>query len=141
MPLPSITGEFGVIDLDLRFSEKGTAWVKIRAIAKDRVRDNNGQWTDGDPLFIDIVVNNGAEHLCESVTKGDSVIVTGRLKQRTWEKDGQKQTAIQINADSVGVSTRWGPAKTAKALETTPQATVQAALGATVIDQPDEAPF
>jgi hypothetical protein len=113
MPLPSITGEFGVIDLDLRFSEKGTAWVKIRAIAKDRVRDNNGQWTDGDPLFIDIVVNSGAEHLCESVT----------------------------NADSIGVSTRWGPAKTAKALETTPQSTLKSTLGATEIDQPDEAPF
>jgi single-strand DNA-binding protein len=69
------------------------------------------------------------------------VIVTGRLKQRTWEKDGQKQTAIQINADSIGVSTRWGPAKTAKALETTPQSTLKSTLGATEIDQPDEAPF
>lgn len=141
MPLPTITGEFGVIDLDLRFSEKGSAWVKVRAIAKDRVRDANGQWTDGDPLFIDIIVNTGAEHLCESVTKGDSIIVTGRLKQRTWEKDGQKQTAIQINADSVGVSTRWGTARTTKAMETSGPAAAQAALGGTFIDQPETAPF
>ena len=140
MALPTITGEFGVISLDLKFSQKGNAWLKIRAIAKDRVRDANGAWSDGDPLFIDIVLNQGSEHLFESVVKGDNIIVTGKLKQREYEVDGQKRTDIQIHADSIGVSTRWAPARTQRAIESTGINTVKESLGAEVIDQ-TEAPF
>ena len=140
MALPVITGEFGVISLDLKFSQKGSAWLKIRGIAKDRVRDANGQWGDGDPLFIDIIVNQGSEHLCESVVKGDTVIVTGKLKQREYEIDGQKRVDIQIHADSVGVSTRWAPARTQRSIDANGVATVQESLGGEVIQQ-TEAPF
>lgn len=140
MALPVITGEFGVISLDLKFSQKGNAWLKIRGIAKDRVRDANGQWGDGDPLFIDIIVNQGSEHLCESVVKGDTVIVTGKLKQREYEIDGQKRVDIQIHADSVGVSTRWAPARTQRSIDANGVATVQESLGGEVIEQ-TEAPF
>lgn len=140
MALPVITGEFGVISLDLKFSQKGSAWLKIRGIAKDRVRDANGTWGDGDPLFIDIIVNQGSEHLCESVIKGDTVVVTGKLKQREYEIDGQKRVDIQIHADSVGVSTRWGPARTQRSIDANGVATVQESLGAEVIQQ-TEAPF
>lgn len=136
MALPAISGEFGVIDLDLKFSDKGTAWLKIRAVAKDRVRDASGQWTDGDPVFIDIICNQGAEHLYESVVKGDSIIVSGRLKQRTWEKDGQKQSAIQIAADSIGVSVRWGTARTQRSIEASGTQAAQEVLGAETIEVP-----
>jgi len=140
MALPVITGEFGVISLDLKFSQKGSAWLKIRGIAKDRVRDANGTWGDGDPLFIDIIVNQGSEHLCESVIKGDTVVVTGKLKQREYEIDGQKRVDIQIHADSVGVSTRWAPARTQRSIDANGVATVQESLGGEVIQQ-TEAPF
>lgn len=140
MALPIITGEFGVIGLDLKFSQKGNAWLKIRGIAKDRVRDASGQWSDGDPLFIDIIVNQGSEHLCESVVKGDTVIVTGKLKQREYDVDGQKRTDIQIHADSVGVSTRWAPARTQRSIDSNDVPAAAKALGAEVIEQ-TEAPF
>lgn len=143
MALPIIVGEYGVINLDLKFSAKGNAWLKIRGIAKDRVRDANGTWADGDPLFIDIIVNQGAEHLAESVVKGDTITVTGRLKQREYEVDGQRRSDIQIAADSVGVSTRWAPARTQRSIDastTSNIGTVQDALGAEVIDT-TEAPF
>jgi len=140
MALPVITGEFGVISLDLKFSQKGSAWLKIRGIAKDRVRDANGTWGDGDPLFIDIIVNQGSEHLCESVIKGDTVVVTGKLKQREYEIDGQKRVDIQIHADSVGVSTRWAPARSQRSIDANGVATVQESLGGEVIQQ-TEAPF
>lgn len=140
--LPFITGEFGVVqEPELRFSDKGSAWIKIRGIAKDRVRVD-GNWTDGDPLFIDIVTSSGAEHLYESIVKGDSIIVSGKLKQREYEKDGQKRTIIEIRADSVGVSTRWGPAKTKAAIDAGGSSAVETAqdmLGATEIS--DAAPF
>ena len=112
--LPAISGEFGVVaDPEIRVSEKGNAWAKIRCVAKDRVRDSMGNWSDGDPLFIDVVVSGQqAEHLVDSINKGDSILVNGKLRQRTWEKDGQKQSTVQIAADSVGVSVRWQAAKT-----------------------------
>lgn len=141
--LPIITGEFGVVaEPDLRFSEKGNAWLKLRAIAKDRVRDANGTWGDGDPLFIDIVTNNGAEHLYESIVKGDTIMVIGKLKQREYEKDGEKRTVMEIRADSIGVSTRWGPAKTTASLAASGGsiAVAKETLGAVEIE-PTEAPF
>jgi single-strand DNA-binding protein len=140
MTLPIITGEFGVISLDLKFSQKGSAWLKIRAVAKDRVRDANGTWNDGDPLFIDIVVNQGSEHLYESVVKGDTITVAGKLKQREYEVDGQKRTDIQIHADNVGVSTRWAPARTQRSIDANGVSAVKESLGAEVIEQ-TEAPF
>lgn len=138
--LPPISGEFGIVaDPELRFSDKGNAWVKVRCVAKDRVRDSTGAWSDGDPVFIDILVNQGAEHLYESVVKGDTIIVMGKLKQREYEQDGQKRTVYQIAADAVGVSVRWGTAKTQRVLDQSSgiQAVAEA-LGATEVT---DAPF
>jgi single-strand DNA-binding protein len=142
--LPTIHGEFGVVaEPDLKFSQNGSAWLKLRGIAKDRVRDASGTWSDGDPLFIDIVCNQGAENLYESIAKGDTVIVSGKLKQREYEKDGDKRTVIEIRADSIGVSVRWGPARTQNAMQAAaakPEDTAKDVLGATEIVQ-DAAPF
>lgn len=141
--LPTITGEFGVVaEPDLRFSEKGSAWLKLRGIAKDRVKAADGTWGDGDPLFIDIITNNGAEHLYESIVKGDTIIVSGKLKQREYEKDGEKRTVMEIRADSIGVSTRWGPAKTNNVLQSNGGGidAAKEALGAVEIEQ-TAAPF
>lgn len=133
--LPMISGEFGVVkEPEIRFSDKGTAWAKIRCSAKDRKRDATGNWTDGEPLYINIIVGHGAEHLVESVSPGDSILVTGKLKMREYEVEGQKRQEYQIAADNVAVSVRWGPAKTQRTMEST--GNVQAAkeaLGATEI--------
>jgi single-strand DNA-binding protein len=129
-------GEFGIVkEPEIKFSDKGTAWAKIRCSAKDRKRDANGQWADGDPLFINIIVGVAAENLVESVRVGDSITVQGRLKMREYEVDGQKRQEYQIAADTVGVSMRWGAAKTTRALEEAPMATVDVAdaFGATEI--------
>jgi len=142
--LPYITGEFGVVaDPELRFSDKGNSWLKVRGVAKDRIRDASGQWGDGDPLFIDIVTNTGAENLFESVVKGDTITVSGKLKQREYEKDGEKRVAYEIRADYVGVSVRWTTARTPKAAESSKPAVkaVEEALGGEVIPHADKAPF
>lgn len=116
--LPIVTGEFGVVkEPEIRFSEKGSAWAKIRCSAKDRKRDAQGNWTDADPLYINIIVGNGAENLVESVLPGDTITVQGRLKMREYEVDGQKRQEYQISADNVGVSLRWNAAKTPRMLE------------------------
>ena len=116
--LPTISGEFGVVkEPEIKFTEKGAAWAKIRCSAKDRKRDAQGNWTDADPLYINVIVGNGAENLVESVLPGDSIIVTGRLKMREYEIDGQKKQEYQIAADTVGVSMRLNTAKTPRMVE------------------------
>lgn len=136
--LPIITGEFGVVtDPELRFSDKGPAWIKVRGMAKDRVRDRyTGMYSDGDPLFVDIILNGqSAEHLFESIVKGDTITVSGKLKQREYEKDGEKCTVMEIRADHIGVSVRWNTAKTPRMIESQGNAvaTVAAELGGTEI--------
>lgn len=132
MALPLIYGEFGVVmDPSMTISEKGNAMLRLRGIAKDRVRDANGTWADGDPMFIDIVVlGKVGENLFESVGKGDTIMVSGKLRSREYEKDGAKQVAYQILAESAAVSVRWKPTRET-GLENV--ATVKEALGAAEI--------
>ncbi len=142
--LPLVSGEFGVVaDPEIRFSNAGKAWLKIRGKAADRTKDSNGNWGDGDPIFIDIIVGNGAENLAESIVKGDSIVVMGKLKMREYEKNGERHVAYSISADSIGPSTRWGSAKTAKSLEATPPAAKAVETAAEILGavQVDEIPF
>jgi len=116
MTLPRITGAFGVVsDPEIRFTDSGNSVTKLRLVANKRVRDSNGTWTDGPtPLFIDAVAfGKIGEHLCDSVAKGDQVVVDGALEQQEWadKETGEKRTKVQIVIDEVGVSTRWGTAK------------------------------
>lgn len=116
--LPIITGEFGVVkEPEIKFSGEGRAWAKIRCSAKDRKRDANGNWTDSDPMYINVIVSNGAENLVESVLPGDTITVQGRLKMREYMVDGQKRQEFQIAAETVGVSVRWNAVKTPRMLE------------------------
>lgn len=110
--LPTIHGEFGVYaEPELRFTPSGKAVCKIKCIAKDRKKES-GQWVDGDPLFIDVTVwQRAAENAAESITKGSTITVVGRLSMRTWEdKEGNKRTSYEVTADEIGVSIRWNPA-------------------------------
>jgi single-strand DNA-binding protein len=110
--LPRITMEAGVFaDVELRFTPSGKAVAKIRTITKDR-KQENGQWVDGDPCFLDVTVwGKAAENAAESITKGSTINVVGRLSMRTWEdKEGNKRTSYEVTADEIGVSIRWNPA-------------------------------
>lgn len=116
--LPTISGEFGVVkDPEIRFTDNGSAWATVRCVFKDRKRDAQGQWVDGDPNFINVTINTGAEHFCDSVAKGDTIILQGRLVIREYEQDGVKRQSPEIRADSIGPSLRWNTAKTPRMLE------------------------
>jgi len=108
--LPQVSGEFGIVfEPELRFSEKGTAWLKLRGKATSR-KQVNGEWTDGDVCFIDILCfQKLAENSCESISKGDTIVVTGNLQMREYEKDGEKVKAYQISATSIGMALKYAP--------------------------------
>ena len=57
-----------------------------------------------------------AEHVAESLTKGDRAVVIGRLKSRSWETpEGDKRSVVEVEADEVAPSLRWAVAKPQRA--------------------------
>ena len=112
----TITGNL-TADPELRFTGTGTAVVAFTVAASRRVYDQaTGQWQDGDTLFLRCSAwRELADHAAESLTKGTRVIVTGRLKQRSYETtEGEKRTVYEVDANDVGPSLKWATAKIAK---------------------------
>ena len=98
-----------VADPELRFSPSGRAKVQLTVA-------NNQKWTDrqtGDQrertCFARVEAwGSLAEHVAESLRKGDLVVVVGRLDQRSWETpQGEKRSMILINATEISPSLRW----------------------------------
>ena len=71
------------------------------------------EWKDGDSLFLTCNVwRQAAENVAESLTRGTRVIVSGRLRQRSYEtKEGEKRTVYEVEVDDVGPSLRNASAK------------------------------
>jgi single-strand DNA-binding protein len=77
---------------------------------------NTNEWKDGDSLFLTCNVwRQAAENVAESLTRGMRVIVSGRLRQRSYEtKEGEKRTVYEVEVDDVGPSLRNASAKVNK---------------------------
>jgi single-strand DNA-binding protein len=101
-----------VDDPELRFTTTGTAIANMRVAVTQRVQQD-GEWRNGETSFFKVNVWRGqAEHLADSLGKGDRVMVTGRLRQRSWETpEGEKRSVTEIEADEVGASLKWATAK------------------------------
>jgi single-strand DNA-binding protein len=104
-------------DPELRFTPSGAAVANFSVASTPRTYDKqSGEWKDGEALFLRCAIwRDAAEHVSESLTKGARVIVTGRLKPRSYEKDGQKHTVIELDVEEIGPSLRWATAKVARA--------------------------
>jgi single-strand DNA-binding protein len=102
-------------DPELRFTPNGHAVAKFRIASTPRTfRD--GQWHDGEPLFLPCTLwRDPAEHAAESLQRGARVIVTGRLRQRSYEtREGEKRTVMELEVDEIGPSLRYATAKVTK---------------------------
>ena len=106
-----------VDDPELRFTPAGQPVARFRVASTPRFRDNTtGEWKDGDSLFLTCNVwRQAAENVAESLTRGTRVIVSGRLRQRSYEtKEGEKRTVYEVEVDDVGPSLRNASAKVSK---------------------------
>ena len=106
-----------VDDPELRFTPAGQPVARFRVASTPRFRDNaSGEWKDGDSLFLTCNVwRQAAENVAESLQRGMRVIVSGRLRQRTYEtKEGEKRTVYEVEVDDVGPSLRNASAKVNK---------------------------
>ncbi|MFC9497699.1 single-stranded DNA-binding protein [Streptomyces sp. NPDC056982] len=106
-----------VDDPELRFVASGAAVAKFRVASTPRTfNKQTNAWEDGDSLFLTCSVwRQAAENAAESLTRGMRVIVQGRLKQRSYEKDGVKHTVFELDVEEVGPSLRSATAKVTKA--------------------------
>ena len=106
-----------VDDPELRFTPSGQPVAKFRVASTPRFLDKNtNEWKDGDSLFLTCNVwRQAAENVAESLTRGMRVIVSGRLRQRSYEtKEGEKRTVYEVEVDDVGPSLRTASAKVNK---------------------------
>jgi single-strand DNA-binding protein len=104
-------------DPELRFTPSGAAVAKFRVASTPRIMDRQtNEWKDGEPLFLSCTVwRQAAENVAESLQRGARVVVTGRLKQRSYEtREGEKRTVIELEVDEIGPSLRYATAKVQK---------------------------
>ncbi|MFC5820976.1 single-stranded DNA-binding protein [Nonomuraea harbinensis] len=104
-------------DPSLNFSQQGVAVASFTIASSRRVRDQaTGEWSDGDTLFLRCsAFRKLAENCAESLTRGCRAVVTGRLKQRTYEdREGIKRTVFEVEVEDVGPSLKWASAKVVK---------------------------
>jgi single-strand DNA-binding protein len=101
-------------DPELRFTPSGAAVASFTVAATPRTLDRTtNEWKDGDALFLRCSIwRQAAENVAESLTRGSRVIVSGRLKQRSYEtREGEKRTVVELDVDEVGPSLRYATAK------------------------------
>ena len=104
-------------DPELRFTPSGAAVANFTVASTPRAFDRqSNEWKDGETLFMRCSVwRDAAENVAESLQRGTRVIVTGRLKSRSYEtKEGEKRTVIEMDVDEVGPSLRYASAKVTK---------------------------
>jgi single-strand DNA-binding protein len=107
-----------VDDPELRFTPAGQPVARFRVASTPRFRDqNSGEWKDGESLFMTCNIwRQAAENAAESLQRGMRVIVSGRLRQRSYEtKEGEKRTVYEVEVDDVGPSLRNASAKVTRA--------------------------
>ena len=107
-----------VDDPDLRFTPSGAAVANFRIASTPRTFDKQAnEWKDAETLFLSCAVwRQAAENVAESLQRGMRVIVTGRLKSRSYEtREGEKRTVFEIDVDEVGPSLKNATAKVTKA--------------------------
>ena len=104
-------------DPELRFTPSGAAVANFTVASTPRTFDKQTtEWKDGEALFLGCSVwRQAAENAAESLVKGMRVIVSGRLKARSYEtREGEKRTVFEIDVDEVGPSLKYATAKVNK---------------------------
>ena len=103
LPQITITEATLVADPELRYANNGNSVTNFRVACNSRRKNQQtGQWEDWDTTFLSVSAFGG---LCENVAarfkKGQRVNIAGQLKQREYEKDGQRRTVYEVTANSV----------------------------------------
>jgi single-strand DNA-binding protein len=92
--LGNITREF-----EIKYLQSGTAVTEIGLAVNDKYKNQNGEWVE-EVTFVDVTLwGRTAEVAGEYLSKGSPVLIEGRLKLHSWEKDGQKHSKLRVTCD------------------------------------------
>jgi len=101
-------------DPELRFTPSGAAVANFTVASTPRQFDRtSNEWKDSETLFMRCSVwRDAAENVAESLQRGTRVLVSGRLKSRSYEtKEGEKRTVVELDVDEIGPSLKYATAK------------------------------
>ncbi|MEX2112455.1 MAG: single-stranded DNA-binding protein [Pirellulales bacterium] len=88
-------------DPELRYIPSGTAVTELRMAINDRRKTASGEWVE-ETTFVDVTLwGRTAEVATEYLSKGSNVLIEGRLKLDTWEKDGKKNSKLRVVGDKM----------------------------------------
>ena len=97
---------------ELRLTPGGRACVRLRMAVNARHQDSTGAWIEGATSWHTVIAWGAlAEHAASSLTRGERVVVHGRLEQRDYATEaGERRSVWEVTADEVGLSLRHAPA-------------------------------
>ncbi|SDP87887.1 single-strand DNA-binding protein [Actinopolyspora xinjiangensis] len=110
-------------DPEIKYLDSGVCVANFTVAANERRFDKDaGQWVDASATFLRCQLwRQEAEHAVESLSKGDRVLVTGALKQRSWETEhGEKRTVMELAVTEIGASLKFATATIRKTHRDTP---------------------
>lgn len=104
-------------DVEIRNLSSGMAVADIGMAVNDRYKSKSGEWVD-EPTYVDVTAwGRTAEIASEYLQKGSPVLIEGRLKLETWEKDGQKRSKLKVVCEKLvllGGRAQGGPGRAAR---------------------------
>ena len=94
-------------DSELRSSKGGSAILTFGiAVNERRLDKQTGAWEDVPSYFDCVLFGNRAEKLADYLPKGTKVTVLGKLRQSSWEKDGQRRSKVEVVVDEIEFMSR-----------------------------------
>ncbi|MGB4728888.1 MAG: single-stranded DNA-binding protein [Thermogutta sp.] len=86
-------------DPNVRYTPSGTAVCEIGLAVNERRKNQRGEWVD-EVVYVDVTLwGRTAEVAGEYLTKGSPLLIEGRLRMDTWEKDGEKRSKLRVVAE------------------------------------------
>lgn len=88
-------------DVELKYTQSALAVTELGLAVNDRRKNASGEWVE-ETTFVDVTLwGRTAEVAGEFLSKGSPVLVEGRLKLDTWEKDGQKRSKLRVVGERI----------------------------------------
>lgn len=130
---------------ELRFTQSGRPVCSF-GLAVNRRYQQGGEWKDADPVFLNVSMwGTPGENAAASLSKGDRVMVTGRLEVRQYDKsDGSKGTSVDVIADEIAVSLKFATVAVTRTPRSSSSVGQPASVSAGAVNEPqyaDEEPF
>lgn len=112
-PITTLVGNVGS-EPELKFLPSGAAVCNFSVGATPRTKDGD-RWVNGETMWVRCAAwRQLAENVAESIQRGTRVVVTGRLKVRSFEQDGVRRTSIEMDVDAMGPELTFATAKVSK---------------------------